>query len=68
MNYYAIPRTDPGIADVYRRMLLGRSGEERLRMAASMYGTARALVRAAVLAEEPSASPAAVREAIFLRF
>lgn len=60
--------TDPEIADVYRRMLLERSSEERLRMAGSMGETARAFARPAVLAGDPSASSAAVREAIFLRF
>jgi len=52
----------------YRKMLLERSGEERLKMGCSMYATARALVVASVLAAEPAASPAAVRRAIFLRF
>jgi hypothetical protein len=52
----------------YREMLLARSGEERLRMAGSMYATARALVIASILEKDPSASPARLRQAIFLRF
>jgi hypothetical protein len=49
-------------------MLLARSPEERLKMGCSMGATARALVRASVLARDPQASPAAVRRALFLRF
>jgi hypothetical protein len=52
----------------YRAMLLARSPEERLRMGCSMSATARALVRASVLARDPHASPAALRRALFLRF
>jgi len=52
----------------YRVMLLGRSGEERLKMAGSMYACARALVVASVLERDPSATPAALRQALFLRF
>ena len=60
--------TPPDVDARYRRMLLERSGEDRLRMGFSMYATARALVVASILAKEPEASPARIREAIFLRF
>jgi len=49
-------------------MLLERAPEERLKMGCSMGATARVLVRASVLAQDPHASPAAVRRALFLRF
>jgi hypothetical protein len=49
-------------------MLLGRSGEDRLRMGFSMYATARALVVASILERDPQASPEQIRAAIFLRF
>jgi hypothetical protein len=52
----------------YRAMLLARSPEERLKMGGSMSATARALVRTSVLAQDPQASPAALRRALFLRF
>jgi hypothetical protein len=52
----------------YRAMLLARSPGERLAMGGSMSATARALVRASVLAQAPNASPAALRRALFLRF
>ena len=52
----------------YGAMLLARSGEERLRMAGSMYATARALAVASLLEREPEISPVALRQALFLRF
>ena len=52
----------------YHTMLLARSGEERLRRAGSMHSAARRLAVAAILAADPSASPAAIRRALFLRF
>jgi len=52
----------------FRDMLLERSGEERLKMGCSMHATAQALVRASTLEEDPCASPAALRKALFLRF
>lgn len=53
---------------LYRDMLLARSGEERMRMGFSMYTTARAFVLASLREREPAASPARVRQALFLRF
>ena len=44
------------------------SGEARLLMGDSMYAAARALVRASILAATPHASPAQLRQQIFLRF
>jgi hypothetical protein len=52
----------------YRAMLLARSPEDRVRMADSMFSSARRLVVASILAADPLASPAAVRRALFLRF
>lgn len=60
--------TSPAIEERYRAMLMARSGEERLRMGDSMYAAARALVIASVLERDPSVSPAALRQALFLRF
>lgn len=60
--------TPPEIERKYLEMLMERSGEERLKMGCSMYSTARALVEASVLEKDPLASPAAVRQALFLRF
>lgn len=60
--------TPPQMEQKYREMLLQRSGAERLKMGCSMFATARALVVASVREKEPSASPARVRERLFLRF
>jgi hypothetical protein len=60
--------TSPRVERRYRKMLLERSGADRLKMGCSMFATARTLVIASVRAKEPSASPAAVRRALFLRF
>jgi hypothetical protein len=60
--------TSPEMETRYRAMLLARSGEERLRMAGSMYATARALVVASVRHANPTAPPAEIRQAVFLRF
>jgi len=60
--------TPPQVMERYRAMLLARSPEERLKMGCSMAATARALVLASVLAQDPHASPAALRRALFLRF
>jgi hypothetical protein len=60
--------TSPEMAETYRQRLLERPGVERLKMGCSMFATARALVLASILEREPSASPARVRRALFLRF
>ena len=60
--------TDPEIEQKFLAMLLERSGEERLKMGCSMHATAQALVKASVLEKDPLASPAALRQALFLRF
>jgi len=52
----------------YRDMLLERSGQERLKMGCSTHAMAQALVRASILQADPTASPAALRKALFLRF
>jgi hypothetical protein len=70
----ALPRgvpvrdTAPEMDEKYRAMPMARSGEARLRMGDSMCATARALVVASILERDPSASPAALRQAVFLRF
>jgi hypothetical protein len=60
--------TDPEVEQKYIALLMARSGEERLKMGCSMHATAQALVKASVLENDPLASPAALRRALFLRF
>lgn len=49
--------TSASVSDLYRRMLMSRSGEERLRMGADMFEAARALVRAGL--RDAAAAPEA---------
>jgi hypothetical protein len=60
--------TSPEVEQKYITMLMERSGEERLKMGCSMHATARARVRASVLEQDPLASAAALRQALFVRF
>jgi hypothetical protein len=48
----------------FQKMLLERSGEERLKMGCSMHAAARALVKASISEKDPIA----VNRALFLRF
>ncbi len=52
----------------YRAMLMQRSGEERLMMGCAMRETARALVEASILEQDPQTTPEAVHKGLFLRF
>lgn len=55
--------TPPEVDELYRRMLLGRSSEERLRMACRMFSSARVLARAGM----PAASGTQARRQMLLR-
>ncbi|MBI3058858.1 MAG: hypothetical protein HYY81_06055 [Deltaproteobacteria bacterium] len=52
----------------FRKMLLERSGAERIKMGCSMHAAAQALVRASLLQKHASTSPATLRKSLFLRF
>ncbi len=60
--------TAPEIDERFRAMLLARTGEERLIMGCAMRETARALVEASLLQQDPHASVATIRKGLFLRF
>ncbi len=60
--------TTPEIDALFRSMLLQRSGEERLRMACSMFDTAKALATASIREKHPDISQPDLRQALFLRF
>src|SRR5918996_215155 len=70
----ALPRgeqvkdTPPAIERKFRRMLLQRSGAERLKMGCSMHATARALAKAALLQKYPGSDPADLKRLLFLHF
>jgi hypothetical protein len=55
--------TPPEVDELYRRMLLRRSPEDRLRMACRMFSAARTLARAGM----PAASGAHLRRLMLLR-
>jgi len=60
--------TSAKIEKRFRRLLMRRSGQERLKMGCSMHSTSKALMRAAILHANPKASPATLRRQLFLRF
>ena len=60
--------TTPEIDALFRSMLLQRSGEQRLRMACSMFDTAKALATASMGEKQPDISQADLRQALFSRF
>jgi hypothetical protein len=49
-------------------MFMQRSGEERLQMGCAMRETARALIEASILEQDPQATPETIRKGLFLRF
>jgi len=60
--------TPPGLDRKFRRLLLSRSGEERLKMGCSMHATARKLAHAALVQKHPGARPAQLKRLLFLHF
>lgn len=60
--------TSPEMERRFREMLISRSPEDRLKMACSMHETARRLVIASLLQQNPNATPADLRRGLFLRF
>lgn len=60
--------TPPDIDERYRAMLMQRSGEERLIMGCAMRETARALVEASILDQDPQATVETIRKGLFVRF
>lgn len=59
--------TPPHVAKLYREMLMRRSGAERLRMAASMFETAKRLVRASLGDPDGRDESPEMRVKLFLR-
>jgi hypothetical protein len=60
--------TETKIEEIYEKMLLARSGAERMRMVSSMHATAKALVMASLREKCPCAPEAQLRGLLFLRF
>jgi hypothetical protein len=59
--------TSPDMESRYRTMIMERSGEERLKMGCSMLDAAKALMQAGILDQNPHASPAEIRRALFMQ-
>jgi hypothetical protein len=60
--------TPPAIEQKFRQMLMGRSGEEHLKMGCSMHATAQALTKASISNQHPNADPAELKRLFFLHF
>lgn len=60
--------TPTGIEWKFRKILLERPGQERLKMGCSMHATAQALAKAALLQRHPGAHPAKLKRLFFLHF
>ena len=60
--------TSPAVMDLFDRLMMERSPEERLRMGCSMFDTAKEIVKSSILAEFPDISEKELRVKIFLRF
>ena len=60
--------THPDITKQYDAMLMSRSGEERLKMGCSMHATAKKMVCASLLNNDPQATEKTIRLECFLRF
>jgi len=59
--------TSVEVEERFLKLMLARSPAERLAMACRMFATAKALVRAGILAEVGLREPNQVREHVFLR-
>ena len=59
--------TSPDTESRYRAMIMERAGEERLKMGCSMFDTAKALMQAGILDQNPDTSSAEIRRALFMQ-
>ena len=60
--------TTPEIAAIFERMMMKKSGQERLQMGFSIFSMARRQVIAAIRKNKPDADVVEIRREIFLRF
>jgi hypothetical protein len=60
--------TSPAIERRFRRMLMQRTGAERLKMGCSMHATAQALAKAYISRQHPDAPLGKLQRLLFLRF
>lgn len=60
--------TTPEFERRYAEMLADLTCEERLRMVAELFVTARSFARAGIMADEPGLSEVEIEKRVFLRF
>ncbi len=60
--------TSDKIWSQYHKMIMQKSGEERLLMGCSMFDTAKEIVKSSLLSKSPKQDPLDLKRNIFLRF
>jgi hypothetical protein len=60
--------THPEAAVRFRKLMMSKTGHERLLMGCSMYDTAKEIVRSSIYNSRPGITEADVKREIFLRF
>ena len=60
--------TSKKMEEKYFKLLMQRSGEERLKMGASMYATAKEIVKSSILEDDKDITAFELKKKIFLRF
>lgn len=60
--------TQPAIDSHFRRLVMAKSGEERLRMGCSMFDAAKEIVKSAILDYDPGITAVELKKEFFLRF
>ncbi len=60
--------TSPEVASLFKRLMMSKTGQERLKMGFSMFEMARKQVLASIVNQNPNADPREIRQKLFLRF
>jgi len=60
--------TPPEVAAFFQKLLMAKSGQERLEMGFSMFNMAREQVLASISRDHPDADEKEIRKRIFLRY
>lgn len=60
--------TSPEVASLFNKLMMNKTGQERLKMGFSMFDMARKQVLASILKQNPNADPREIRRELFLRF
>jgi dihydrofolate reductase len=60
--------TSPDIAEWFRKLMMQKTGEERLLMGCSMYDAAKQIVKDSVCNAHPGITNSEIRREIFVRF